>query len=75
MASNFATLLPTDLKLSEIKDLNPFSTVLNVREASRTLWMGFALSKWPHLLHKMGFVDSVTQTIVPIDYAKHKLRC
>ena len=26
--------------------------------------MGSALSKRPHLLHKMGFVDSLTQTTV-----------
>ena len=26
--------------------------------------MGFALLKLPHLLHKMGFVDSPTQTTV-----------
>ena len=25
--------------------------------------MGFDLSKWPHLLHKMGFVDSLTHRI------------
>ena len=35
-----------------------------VQEASIILKMGFALSKCPHLLHKMGFVDSLTHTTV-----------
>ena len=64
MASNFASLWLTDPKFSAIKDLYCFSTVKKVQEASRILRMGFALSKWPHLLHKMGFVDSLTQTTV-----------
>ena len=35
-----------------------------VQKASRISRMGSALSKWPHLLHKMGFVDSLIQTTV-----------
>ena len=64
MAGKFAALWSTDPKFSELKDLNPFSTVYKVQKASRILWMGFAMSKGPHLLHKMGFVDSLTQTTV-----------
>ena len=66
MASNFAALWPTDPKFLAVKDLNPFSTVYKVQEDSRILRMGFDLSKWPHLLHKMGFVDSLMQTTVPL---------
>ena len=64
MVSNFVFLWPTDPKFSAFKDLNPFSTMSKVQEASRILKMGFTLSKWPHLLHKMGFVDSLTHTTV-----------
>ena len=64
MASNFATLWPTDSKISELKDLTPFSILPKVQEASGILRMGFAPSKRPHLLHEMGFVDSLTQTTV-----------
>ena len=32
--------------------------------------MGFTLSKWPHLLHKMGFVDSLTHTTVARSLAR-----
>ena len=64
MASSFAALWPTDPKFSASKDLILFSTVSKAQEASRILKMGFALSKWPHLLHKMGFVDSLTHTTV-----------
>ena len=69
MASNFEALWPTDSKFSELKDLNPFLTDWKVQEASRMLRIGFALSKWPHLLHKMGFVDSLTQTTVKACYS------
>ena len=34
------------------------------QEASIVLGVGFAMSKWSHLLHKMGFVDSLKQTTV-----------
>ena len=64
MVSNFAVLYPTDPKFSALKDLNPFSTVPKAQEASVILRLGFFRSKWPHLLHKMGFVDSLTQTTV-----------
>ena len=64
MVNNFAVLWPTDPKFSEIKDLYLFSTVSKAQEANRILRIDFALSKWPHLLHKMGFVDSLTQTTV-----------
>ena len=49
MASNFATLWPTDSKFLALKNLNPLKTVLKFQEASSVLKMGFALSKWPHL--------------------------
>ena len=32
--------------------------------------MVFDLSKWPHLLHKMGFVDSLTHTTVYVEIMK-----
>ena len=66
MASNFAVLWPTKPKFSASKDLNTFSIVLKFQESSRILRMGFALSKWPHLLHKMGFVDSLAHTTVVV---------
>ena len=49
MASNFATLWPTDSKFLALKNLNPLKTVLKFQEDSSVLKMGFALSKWPHL--------------------------
>ena len=64
MDSNFAALWSTDPKFLAVKDLNPFSTMYKVQEDSRILRMGFDLSKWPHLLHKMSFVDSLTHTTV-----------
>ena len=70
MAGNFVALWPTDPKFSALKDLNLFSTLPKVQEASRILRMCFALSKWPHLLHKMGFVDSLTQTTVGVAVVK-----
>ena len=45
MASNFAALLPTDLKFSALKDLILFKTVSKVQEASSILRVGFTLSK------------------------------
>ena len=71
MASNFEILWPTDPKFSVFKDLNFFSTVPKVQEATRILGMGFALSKWPHLLHKLGFVDSLMQTNVYWQKGRH----
>ena len=64
MACNFAALWPTDPKFLAFKDLDPFLTVSKVQEASRILRMGFSLSKWPHLLHKMGLDDSQSHTTV-----------
>ena len=45
MAGNFAALLSTELKFSELKDLNPFKTLPKAQEASSILKVGFALSK------------------------------
>ena len=64
MAINFAALWPTGPKFLAVKDLYPFSTMYKVQEDSRILRMGFYLSKWPHLLHNMGFVDSLTHATV-----------
>ena len=64
MASNFATLQSTDPKFLALKDLYFFQTVLKFQGASKILRMVFGLSKGPHLLHKMGFVDSLTHTTV-----------
>ena len=64
MASNFTALWPKDPKFFALKDLNPLESVSKVNEASSSLRVGFALSKLPHLLHKMGFVDSLSQTTV-----------
>ena len=58
------TALPIDPKFLALKDLDPFSTVYKVQEDGKILRMGFDLSKWPHLLHKMGFDDSLTHTTV-----------
>ena len=49
---------PVTLQSFDLQTLSKF------QEASRILRMVFALSKWPHLLHKMGFVDSLTHTTV-----------
>ena len=64
MASNFVVLWPTDPKFSSFEDLILFSNICKGWEAIRILRIGFALSKCPHLLHKMGFVDSLTHTTV-----------
>ena len=48
MAGNFAALLPIDPKFLELKDLNPFETVLKVQEARSILRVDFTLSKYPH---------------------------
>ena len=70
IASNLKVLWPTDMKYSALKDLNLFQTVSKVQEASRILKMVFALSKWSHLLHKMGFVHSQMVTTVHIHIRK-----
>ena len=44
MASNFEALCPADFKFSAFKDLNFFSIVLKVQEASSILRVVFALS-------------------------------
>ena len=63
-SGNFEALWPTDPKFSVFKDLSPFQSVSKVQGAGSTLRMGFALSKWLHLLPKMGFVDSLMHTTV-----------
>ena len=68
--SNFVALWPRDPKFLAVKDLKPFSTVSKVQEASRILRMGFDLSKLPHLLHKMGFVDSLKHATVFLSKVK-----
>ena len=47
MDGNFATVSPRDFLA--LKDLNPFTSVSKVQEASSILRVGFALSKWPDL--------------------------
>ena len=49
MASNFAALWPKDPKFSAKKDLNLFKKLWKVQNASSSIRVGFALSKWPHL--------------------------
>ena len=46
---NFEAIWPKDLKTSGIKVLNRFKKYAKYQEASSILWVGFALSKWPHL--------------------------
>ena len=46
---NFEAIWPKDLKISATKDLNRFKKYAKYQEASSILWVGFALSKWPHL--------------------------
>ena len=46
---NFEAIWPKDLKTSGIKVLNRFFKYAKYQEASIILWVGFALSKWPHL--------------------------
>ena len=75
IACNFVALWPTDTKFSAIKDLNPFQTVSKFQEASKILKLDFALSKWPHLLHKIGFVHSqMVATVPPIQVPSLKQR-
>ena len=46
---NFEAIWQKDLKFLEIKDLNCLKKYAKYQEASSILWVGFALSKWPHL--------------------------
>ena len=71
MASNFATLWPTDSKFLALKNLNPLKIVLKFQEPSSVLKMGFALSKWPHL-HR-AYLVTVRKLNLHSVYAYFKL--
>ena len=49
MAGKFAGLWPIEQKILSLKELNLFKEYTKIQEASSTLRVVFALSKWPHL--------------------------
>ena len=68
---NFEAIWPKDLKISAIKDLNRFKKYVKYQEASSILWVGFALSKWPHL-HRVYLVSGPYSFSITVYLKLHK---
>ena len=64
-ASWLVILKPFDLKFSALTDLNPFKKLLKVQDTSSSLWVGFALSKWPHF-HRVYLVTLCKRSFIAV---------